>query len=78
MTEPEEMADFEARAEKAYAALYDAAPHTVKDCCDDASLYLSNAIKLAKKSLTAEADRLAARAAHIDNVYNSQFRYAGR
>ena len=49
MTEPEEMADFEARAEKAYAALYDAAPHTVKDCCDDASLYLSNVIKLAKK-----------------------------
>jgi hypothetical protein len=79
MTEPEEMADFEVRAEKAYAALYDAAPHNVKGCYDDASLYLSSAIKLAKKlGLMADADRLAARAAHIDAVYNSQFRYAGR
>ena len=79
MTEQEQMADFEARAEKTYGAMYDAAPHNVKDCYDDASLYLSNAIKLAGKlGLTAEAERLAARSVHIDNVYNSQFRYAGR
>lgn len=26
-----EMADYEARAEAAYAAMYDAAPHNVKD-----------------------------------------------
>jgi hypothetical protein len=79
MTEQEEMADYEARAEKSYSAMYDAAPHNVKDCYEDASLYLSNAIKLARKlGLAAEAERVAARAAHIDNVYNSQFRYAGR
>ena len=79
MTDNEDMADYEARAEKAYSAMYDAAPHNVKDCYEDASLYLSNAIKLAKKlGLTAEAERLTARAIHFENVYNHQFRYAGR
>ena len=79
MTDNEDMADYEARAEKAYSAMYDAAPHNVKDCYEDASLYLSNAIKLAKKlGLTAEAERLTARAIHVENVYNHQFRYAGR
>ena len=79
MTEQEEMADYEARAEKAYGAMYDADPRHVKDCYEDASLHLAQAIKLAKKlGLTAEAERLAARAVHIDNVYNGQFRYVGR
>jgi hypothetical protein len=49
MTEKEEMADHEARVEKAYSAMYDAAPYNVKDCYDDARLYLSHAIKLAEK-----------------------------
>jgi len=33
------MADYEARAEMAYAAMYDAAPHNVKDFYDDACRY---------------------------------------
>ena len=79
MTEQEQLADYEARAENAYGAMYDAAPHNVKDCYEDASLYLAYAVKLAKKlGLMAEAERLAARSVHMDNVYNGQFRYVGR
>lgn len=78
MTEKEGITDYEARAE-AYSAMYDAAPHGVKDCYEDACLYLSQAISIAKKlGLTAEVERLTARATHVENVYNHQFRYAGR
>ena len=79
MTDNQSIADYEARAEKAYSAMYDAAPHNVKDCYEDACFYLSQAINLAKKlSLAAEAERLTARMTHVENVYNHQFRYAGR
>jgi hypothetical protein len=33
-----EIADYEARVEAAYTAMYDAAPHNVKDCYEDACL----------------------------------------
>ena len=42
-----EMADYEARAEAAYTAMYDAAPHNVKDCYEDACLHLAHAIQIA-------------------------------
>ena len=53
------MGDYEARAEAAYTAMYDAAPHNVKDCYDDACLYLAHAIEIATGlGLIAEAERL--------------------
>lgn len=59
--------------------MYDAAPHAVKDLYEEASLALAGAIRLAGQlSLAAEAARLTARAAHIEAVYNHQFRTAGR
>jgi hypothetical protein len=79
MGDAEEMARFEAKAEEAYTAMYDAAPHNVKDCYDDASLYLNRAILLAGKlGRQDEAARLKNRSEHIAAVYNHQFRYAGR
>jgi hypothetical protein len=42
-----EMGDYEARAEAAYAAMYDAAAHNVKDSYDDACLYLAQVIQIA-------------------------------
>lgn len=79
MDEKDRMADMEAKAEKAYDAMYDAASHNVKDCCEDACLFLAEAITIANKlGLAEEAARLAARKDHIRAVYNSQFRYVGR
>ena len=74
-----EMADYEARAEAAYTAMYDAAPHNVKDCYEDACLYLARAIETAAGlGLIAEVERLRRRNEEIDAVYNHQFRYVGR
>ena len=74
-----EMANWEARAEAAYTAMYDAAPHSVKDCYEDACLYLAHAIEIATGlGLIAEAERLKKRGDEIDAVYNHQFRYVGR
>jgi hypothetical protein len=74
-----ELVDCEARAEQAYAAMYEASPHNVKDCYEDACLYLSRAIKLAEElGLNVEYERLTARVAHVEYVYNHQFRYGGR
>ena len=79
MTTLEEMKQYEARAEAAYEAMYDAAPHSVKDCFEDSCLCLNQAIKIAGSlGLSDEEARLAARSRHIDAVYNSQFRYIGR
>jgi hypothetical protein len=73
------MADFEARAEAAYAAMYDAPPYLAKDHKDDASMWLSRAIDEAKAlNLNNEVLRLTARRDHIRAVYDRQFRYAGR
>lgn len=74
-----EMSDYEARAEMAYAAMYDAAPHNVKDYYEDACLYLAHAIQVATDlGLSDEAARLKKRGEEIDAVYNHQFRYVGR
>ena len=37
--------DFERAAEVAYAGMYDAKPHGVKDCYDDAMLCFAHAIE---------------------------------
>ena len=74
-----EMADYEARAEAAYAAMHEAAPHNVKDCYDDACLYLAHAIQIATGlELMDEVQQLKNRSQEIDAVYNHQFRYGGR
>lgn len=74
-----EMADCEARAEAAYAAMYDAAPHNVKDHYEDACLSLAQAIQIAEcLGFAADVERLRKRSDEIDAVYNHQFRYAGR
>ena len=73
------MADFEARAETAYAAMYEAAPHNVKDHYEDAYTCLAQAIQIATGlGLTDEVARLKNRSKEIDAVYDHQFRNVGR
>jgi len=75
----DELARYEARAEAAYNAMYDAVPHNVKDCYEDSRLSLAHAIKIAEAlGLKGEVERLTKRAEHIDAVYNHQFRHIGR
>ena len=70
-----QMAEWEARAEAAYAAMYDAPDHDQKDLKDDALLYLAHAIKIAEAlGRNADAARLKAREINIMGVWNSQFR----
>lgn len=74
-----DIAVLEAVAERAYDEMYDASSYRVKECYEDASTSLSEAIDLAARAkLTRIAERLTARREHIANVYNHQFRYAGR
>jgi hypothetical protein len=74
-----EIENNEKLAEAAYDAMYEARPHNVKDCFDDARGYLTEAIAIAKRAgLDDEVTRLTARRDHIVNVYNSQFRGIGR
>jgi hypothetical protein len=71
--------EFERAAEAAYADMYDAKPHNVKDCYDDAQLCFAHAIEAAKRAgLADEVVRLRSRVEHIASVYNSQFRGVGR
>jgi hypothetical protein len=71
----QEIAETEKLAEAAYEAMYDAKPHLVKDCFDDAQAYLTQAIALAEQAgLDDEVGRLTARREHIINVYVNQFR----
>jgi len=79
MDDAKEMARLEARAEEAYGAMYQASPTQVKDLYDDARQLLNRALILAQRlGLDKDAVRLAARGAHIDDVYNHQFRHIGR
>jgi hypothetical protein len=74
-----EITDNEARAEAAYAAMYEAAPHNVKDHYEDACLYLGLAVRRAADlGLEADVERLQKRLDDITAVYNAQFRYVGR
>jgi hypothetical protein len=73
------MAEWEARAEAAYAALYDAPDYDQKDLKDDALLYLAHAIRIAEAlALQADLARLRARVDNIMGVWSSQFRPARR
>jgi hypothetical protein len=73
----EGMQALEARAEAAYAAMYDARPSSVaKDFKDDACGLLYQAIRMAEAlGLAEDAARLNARVAHIRAVWNCQFRF---
>ena len=75
----EQMAEWEARAEAAYTAMYDAPDYDQKDLKDDALLYLTHALEIAE-ALGRQDDmvRLKARKANIMGVWNSQFRSARR
>lgn len=72
---PELMAEYETKAESAYAQMYDAQPRDEKDLKDDALFYLARAIEIAQ-ALRLEEDetRLRARVDNIRGVYNSQVR----
>jgi hypothetical protein len=75
----EEIGLYESRADAAYRAMYDAAPHSVKDHYEDACLCLANAIQIAKQlKLEDEAQRLLQLRKHFKEVFDRQFRYAGR
>ena len=79
MTNPDTIADCERQAEAAYAAKYEARPHWVNDCYDDARHYFGRAIDAARAAaMTAEVARLTHRLKHIENVYDRQFRGVGR
>jgi hypothetical protein len=70
-----DIAYFEARAEEAYDAMYEVVSYGAKDCRDDALIALSRAIAVAEElGLPDEVERLRQRRAHIDAVYQSQFR----
>jgi hypothetical protein len=73
-----EIANNEKLAEAAYDAMYEARPHSVRDCFDDACGYLAQAISAAKRAgLDDEVARLTARRDHVIKVYDSQFRGIG-
>ena len=74
-----ELADeWERSAEQCYAAMYDARPHQVKDCWDDARHHFVRAIEAAREDGgLAQADRLERRLRHVEAVYESQFRGVG-
>lgn len=72
------MADWEARAEAAYAAMYDARDHDAKDLKDDALFALARALEAAEAlGLDEDAARLKARQANIMGVWSSQYRMPG-
>jgi len=71
----EQMLAYERKAERAYAAMYDAPGHGRKDLKDDALSFLARAVEIADAlGLAEDAARLRARAENIMGVYNSQFR----
>jgi hypothetical protein len=79
MNDETEMAKYESQAEAAYASMYEAAPHDVKDLYEDACLHLAKAIHVAERvGLKDEAERLKRRTVEIEAVYNHQFRFVGR
>jgi uncharacterized protein YicC (UPF0701 family) len=70
-----EMAELEARGEKAYGDMYDTYSSTAASgCYEDVTDYFSRAIGLAERAgLKEEAQRLEARLQNMRGVYRSQF-----
>jgi thioesterase domain-containing protein len=73
-----DIARYEQLAEAAYAEMYDARPRAPKDHYDDARLFLSRAIEVARDAnLADEVARLTLRRTEITDVYDHQFRGVG-
>jgi hypothetical protein len=73
-----DMVRFEAFAEAAYDAMYEARLYGAKDRYQDAQRSFDCAIDAARRAgLLEEATRLTRRRDHVSKVYNSQFRYSG-
>lgn len=69
-----DIARFEALAEEAYSAMYDA--RHPKDFAEDALMNMQRAIDIALEiGFQDEADRLTKRRDHIKAVYDHQFRW---
>ncbi|HEY7990335.1 MAG TPA: hypothetical protein VID77_03010 [Stellaceae bacterium] len=73
-----DMTRFEALAEAAYAAMYDARPRAVKALYENTCSHFAAAIDMAKRAgRDDDAARLTARRAHVMTVYDRQFRGVG-
>jgi len=73
-----DMVRFEALAEAAYDAMYEARLHGAKNRYEEARYHFDRAIEAAFRArLHDEAARLKRRRDHVGRVYNSQFRYSG-
>jgi hypothetical protein len=71
----DEIARLEKLAEAAYTKMYDAPQFMVRECYENATRYLREAIAVAEQDgLKDVAKRLKERKDHIYNVYSHQFR----
>ena len=72
-----DMVRFEALAEAAHEAMYEARLRGAKGCYEEARAHFAGAIEAAHRAgLHEEAARLKRRRDHVARVYNSQFRYS--
>jgi hypothetical protein len=72
-----DMVRFEALAEAAHEAMYEARLRGAKGCYEEARAHFASAIEAAQRAgLHEEAGRLKRRRDHVARVYNSQFRYS--
>jgi hypothetical protein len=72
-----DMVRFEALAEAAHEAMYEARLRGAKGCYEEARGHFAGAIEAAQRAgLHEEAARLKRRRDHVARVYNSQFRYS--
>jgi hypothetical protein len=68
---------FEALAEAAHEAMYEARLRGARGCYEEARAHFASAIEAAQRAgLHEEAARLKRRRDHVARVYNSQFRYS--
>ena len=72
-----DMVRFEALAEAAHEAMYEARLRGARGCYEEARSHFASAIEAAQRAgLHEEATRLKRRRDHVARVYNSQFRYS--
>jgi hypothetical protein len=72
-----DMVRFEALAEAAHEAMYEARLRGARGCYEEARSHFAGAIEAAQRAgLHEEAARLKRRRDHVARVYNSQFRYS--
>jgi hypothetical protein len=71
----DEITRLEKLAEAAYTKMYDAPQFMVRECYENATRYLGEAIAIAEREGLKDAiKRLKERKDHIHNVYSHQFR----